>query len=164
MPQLDQVSTFPSQVVWLLITFTVLYILMWRVVLPRISATLENRQQHIDNDIGRAEELAGEAQEVLAAYEIELAKARAGAQEELHKAAEAAAAEAEKHNAALTERLSGEADAAHKRISDASQAAATNVAGLVEDIASQAVERLIGVSPETDTVRKAVNAAAGERS
>ena len=36
MPQLD-VNTFLPQVVWLVITFTALFLLMWRVAVPRIA-------------------------------------------------------------------------------------------------------------------------------
>ena len=163
MPQLEQVGTFPSQVVWLVITFVVLYLLLWRVVLPRISATFENRQGRIDNDIARAEELAGEAEGVLAAYEEELAKARSAAQEELHKAAEEAMAESDKRNAALTEKLAANADAAHERIEAARKEAVGNISGMVEDIATQAVERLVDTTPESGTVSTAVNTALQER-
>ena len=101
---------------------------------------------------------------MLAAYEAELAKARAGAQEQMHLAAEAANAEAEKRNAVLTDKLSADAEAARKRIGAAQQAAAANVTELVEDIASQAVERLIGVTPDSGAVRKAIDDAVGGRS
>lgn len=163
MPQLEQVGTFPSQVVWLVITFAVLYLLLWRVVLPRISATLEGRQMRMDNDIARAEELASEAEGVLAAYEEELAKARSSAQEELHKAAEEATAEAEKANAALTEKLTANSAAANERIDAARKEAVSNISGMVEDIARQAVERLVDTSPDASSVSSAVNAALEER-
>jgi F-type H+-transporting ATPase subunit b len=164
MPQLEQVGTFPSQVVWLVITFVVLYLLLWRVVLPRISATLEGRQMRMDNDIARAEELASEAEGVLAAYEEELAKARSGAQEELHKAAEEATAEAEKANAELTGKLAANSAAANERIEAARKEAVANITGMVEDIARLAVERLVETSPDAGKVSSAVNAALQERS
>lgn len=162
MPQFEP-SSFASQIFWLIVFFTVVFLFAWRIALPRIAATIDNRHQRVDSDIARAEELASEAEDVLAAYEAELAKARANAQEQLHQAAEEATEESEKRNAALTEKLSADADAAHARINEARQAAMANVSELVEDIASQAVERLIGVSPDNDTVRKAVENAAGGR-
>ena len=163
MPQFEPFS-FASQIFWLVVCFAVVFLFAWRVALPRIAATIDSRHQRIDGDIARAEELASEAEEVLAAYEAELAKARAGAQEQIHLAAEAATAEADKRNALLTEKLSVDANAAHQRIDDARQAAAANVTELVEDIASQAVQRLIGVTPDDSTIRKAVEDAAGGRS
>lgn len=163
MPQLEQVSTFPSQVIWLLITFAVLYLLLWRVGLPKISATLENRSQRIANDFSRAEEIAAEAEGVLAAYEEELAKARSSAQDELHKAAEVANAEGETRNTALTEKLSGNAEAANARIEDARKAAIGNISDVAEDLARQAVERLVDTTPDASTVNSAVSSAIGER-
>jgi F-type H+-transporting ATPase subunit b len=163
MPQFEP-SSFISQIFWLVVCFAIVFLFAWRVYLPRISATIESRHQRVDSDIARAEELTSEAEEVFAAYEAELAKARADAQEQLHKAAEAATADADARNAALTEKLSSDADAAHARIGDARQTAMDNVSELVEDIASQAVERLIGVTPDSGTVRKAIDEAAGGRS
>lgn len=162
MPQLDP-ATYASQIFWLVVTFVATTLILWRIALPRISATLESRQQRIENDMARAEELAAEAEEVFAAYEAELSKARTSAQEQLHQAAEAASAEAEKRNAALTEKLSNDADAAHKRIEEARATATANIAEMVEDIALQAVERLIGAGPDGAVVRSAVEAAVEER-
>ena len=158
MPQLDP-ATYASQVFWLVVSFVVLALILWRIALPRISNTLENRQQRIDSDIARAEEIAAEADGVLSAYEEELAKARSNAQEELHKAAEAVMAEAEQHYASLTEKLSADSDAAHQRIDGARTEAIAGISGMVEDIARQAVERLVDTSPEPASVSSAVNAA-----
>ncbi|MDE0780003.1 MAG: F0F1 ATP synthase subunit B' [Alphaproteobacteria bacterium] len=162
MPQLDP-ATFASQVFWLVVSFVVLTLILWRVALPRISSTLENRQQRIDSDITRAEEIATEAEGVLSAYEEELTKARFSAQEELHKAAEEAIAETETRNNALTEKLATNSDTAHQRIDGARKDAIANVSGMVEDIARQAVERLVETTPDSSAVASAVNAALGER-
>ena len=42
MPQLDP-STFASQIFWLVVTFVAMSLILWRIALPRISATLESR-------------------------------------------------------------------------------------------------------------------------
>ena len=162
MPQLDP-ATFASQVFWLVVSFVVLALILWRIALPRISSTLESRQQRIDTDIARAEEIASEAEGVLSAYEEELAKARASAQEELHKAAEEVIAETEARNNALTETLAANSDAANQRIETARAEAIANVSGMVEDIARQAVERLVEATPDSSTVSSAVNVALEER-
>ena len=76
MPQLD-LSTFPPQLVWLAISFVVLYLLMARLGLPRVGATIEARRRHLDEDLARAAELRTQAEAALAAYEAAQAQARA---------------------------------------------------------------------------------------
>ena len=79
MPQLD-VSTFPSQIFWLIICFSVLYYLLSRRALPRISETLEARQDRIAADLDQAQRLRREAEAALASYEEAMAKAQDRAQ------------------------------------------------------------------------------------
>lgn len=162
MPQFDT-TTFASQIFWLVVSFVIVFVFVWRIALPRISATLENRQRKISDDLARAGELADQTDEVMAAYEARLAEARANAHEELHAAATRAAVEAEKQNAALAEKLGADAAAARERIAAESAAAAGNVAEIAEDIARQAVERLIGSAPDSEAVKSAVATSVQDR-
>lgn len=162
MPQFDT-TTFASQIFWLVVTFAIVYVFISRVALPRISATLENRQRKIGDDLAKAGELADQSDEVLAAYEARLADARVSAHEELHAAATRAGAEADKQNAALAETLAANAAAARDRIAAESAAASGNVAEIAEDIARQAVERLIGSTPDGAAVKAAVATSVQDR-
>lgn len=75
MPQLD-ISTFPNQIFWLMITLVVLYLILSRVVLPRVGSVLAERQGTITNDLTAAEDLKQAALEAEKAYEKALADAR----------------------------------------------------------------------------------------
>lgn len=55
LPQLDFTS-FPSQIFWLAVTGLVLFQLMNKVALPRISSVLEERADAIADDLDRAED------------------------------------------------------------------------------------------------------------
>ena len=79
MPQME-FAHYPPQLVWLTITFVVLYFLMARVVLPRIADVLESREQRIANDIERAEVMGHEAEAAEREYERIAAKTHADAQ------------------------------------------------------------------------------------
>ncbi|MDO5704121.1 MAG: F0F1 ATP synthase subunit B' [Paracoccus sp. (in: a-proteobacteria)] len=79
LPQLD-VSTFPNQIFWLLITLGVIYWILSRIALPRIGAVLSDRQGAITGDLMAAEEFKRKAQEAEAAYDKALADARGEAQ------------------------------------------------------------------------------------
>src|SRR5262252_7364839 len=88
--------TFASQLLWLALTFIVLYLLMSRIALPRIGSILEARRNHIDSQLADAQRLKAESDAAIAAHEKALAEARARAQtlanETREKAAAAAAA------------------------------------------------------------------------
>lgn len=79
MPQLD-ITTFPNQIFWLVLTLIAIYMILNRVALPRIAAVLSERQGTITNDIAAAEELRNKAKEAEATYDKALADARAEAQ------------------------------------------------------------------------------------
>ena len=106
MPQFDPAVWVP-QLVWLAITFVVLYLLMAKVALPRVGEVLEEREQRINESLRKAEGLKQNAEDAVAAYEKTIADVRAKAAEEVRTAREQAAAEAAKRNAELSERLAG---------------------------------------------------------
>ena len=66
MPQLDY-HTFVPQLVWLAITFVILYVLMATIALPKVRAAIEGRRHHLDGDLSRAATLKEEAEATLAA-------------------------------------------------------------------------------------------------
>ena len=74
LPQMD-ITTFPSQLFWLVITFAILYIFMWRVVIPKLSTTIEERKDKISNDINEAEKFNSEATGILEKYEEQMSSA-----------------------------------------------------------------------------------------
>lgn len=156
MPQLEQVGTFLSQLVWLFLTFGVLYVVMMRSALPRISQILATRQERIDGDLRRAEEIKSEAESVLAAYEEATARARAEAQDILRASAERFAAEAAEKNEALTRELAGQTAASEARIGAAREQAMAEVETIAVELAGLAAERLTGTAADRASAEAAV--------
>src|SRR5690348_3867383 len=93
MPQLDA-STFATQLVWLAISFAVLYLLMRSWALPLVDRALTARRQRVEGDLEKAQQLKAEAEAVIAAYERALAEARQAAQQTLKETTERLNAEA----------------------------------------------------------------------
>ncbi len=158
MPQLD-ISTYTSQIFWLVITFGALFLLMWRVVAPRVGDVLESRQKRIEDNLNKAAEFRKEAETAIEAYEQALADARAEAQAVIAAANAELAAETSKREAELTDRLS-------ERIADSEAEIAKAVADAVEglgeaakEVAAAAAERLAGETLDEGDVSKAVDAA-----
>ena len=146
MPQLNPLDWGP-QLIWLLITFGILYLLMVYVALPRIGGVIEARAAHIAKDLATADSLRRETEEAIAAYEQALAeakqKAHAIVEEGRAKLKEETAAERAKLESELGKR-SAEAEA---RINAAKTSAMREVNTVAADVAADIVRHLIGVAP-----------------
>ena len=151
-----QSDTFPSQLVWLAITFVLLYVLMAKLALPRVGSIIEGRQKRIEDDLADASRLKGESDAAVAAYEKALADARNRAQGIANETRERHAAEAEARRKTLESELNAKLTEAEKTIAATKQAAMGNVRGIAEDATRAIVERLIGETPNEKIVAAAV--------
>jgi F-type H+-transporting ATPase subunit b len=151
-----QADTFASQLVWLAITFAILYIMAAKIMLPRVGGILEARRQRIDGDLAEAQRLKEESDRAIAAYEKSLADARARAQALANEMRERQAAEAEKNRKHLEDQLNAKLAEAEKAIAATKTAAMVNVRGIAVEAASAIVERLIGAAPSEQAATAAV--------
>lgn len=161
MPQLDS-STFASQLFWLVVTFSVLFIILWKVAIPRVGDVIEARAQKIRADLERAEQLSAEITEAEASVAKSLADARAEAQDILRKQAESIAADHAKKAAKLDSDLAKKIAEAETRIAAARTEALTSVQDVAQEVAAASVAKLTGGSADTAAVSAAVKAASKE--
>lgn len=156
MPQLD-LSTFPSQLFWLAVIFVLLYLLMSRVALPRVSAMIVARRARIDGDLERAAQMKAEAEAVMAAYERALTDARAQAQATLKEAMDRFGAEAAERQRKAAAALGAETSAAEQRIAEAKVQALAGLRAVAIDVARAATRKLVGVDIDEGSAGAAVD-------
>jgi F-type H+-transporting ATPase subunit b len=151
-------STFPSQLVSLVVFFVALYVIVSRVALPRVGAVIDARQNKIEGDLSQAEKLKGESEAALKAYESELASARSKAQAISSANREKLNAASEAERKTLEDKLSAKLADAEKAIAATRASAMSNVRGIASDAASAIVQRLTGAAPDGKSVASAVDA------
>ena len=154
MPQLD-LSTFPNQIFWLVVTLVVLYLILSRVALPRIGSVLAERTGTITNDIAAAETYRTQAAEAEAAYQKALDDARAAAAKvvaesraEIQKDLDLAIAKADAEIAARTAE-------SETRINEIRATAAEAVSAVAKDTTAE-ILAAFGVSVDAATVSTSV--------
>jgi F-type H+-transporting ATPase subunit b len=155
MPQLNPLDWAP-QIIWLVITFSILYVLMKRVALPRIGSVIEARHARIAGDIEAADKLRRETQEAIAAYEQALAEAKARSQAIAREANNKLKDEMAAERAALDRDLAARSAEAEKRIHEAMTSALKDVNQVASETAAEIVRSLIGVAPSKPEVSAAV--------
>jgi F-type H+-transporting ATPase subunit b len=162
MPQLD-VSTFAPQLVWLAITFVVLYLLMSKLGLPQVNAIIETRRKRLDDDLARAAEIKAAAEAVVATYQRTLAEARARAQAAVKERTDQFAAEAAEQQRQLAEALAEQIRAAEREIGAAKERAFAEIRNVAVDVARSVTEKLTGSAADAAKLAPAVDRAMAER-
>jgi F-type H+-transporting ATPase subunit b len=161
MPQLNPLDWSP-QLIWLAITFSILYLLMKWVALPKIGSVIEARASRIAGDLEAADKLRRETEEAIAAYEQALAKAKARAHGIAESARNKLKDEVAAERAALEHDLAKKSAEAEARIHQAKTSALKDVNAVASETAAEIVQRLIGVAPSNPEVSAAVAAARKE--
>jgi F-type H+-transporting ATPase subunit b len=154
-----QAQHFPSQLVWLTLTFVLLYVLMSKVALPRIGAILADRSKRISDHLAEAQRLKDQSDAANAAYEKALADARNRAQAIAAATRQKQAAEADEAQKRLEAQLQERLAAAERSITATRTSAMANVRTIAADTAGAIVQRLIGTTPSEQDVAAAVGEA-----
>ena len=164
LPQLD-ITTYSSQIFWLLISFVVLYFLIAKFAMPRIAEVLEERQERIEADLDKAETLKKEAYQVRIEYEKALATARERAHAAALLAQEDIAKQSAEAEAAAQAKVTVMLEDAEKRIRTARSGAASSTETVINpieqtvarEIVGDAVKKLIGVQVSSEDVETAIS-------
>jgi F-type H+-transporting ATPase subunit b len=135
---------FPSQLLWLAITFGLFYLFLQKAVLPRIGSILEVRRDRIAHDLDTAARMKEEADAAIAAYEQELADARAKSNKIAQDARDTAKAEADAERKQVEAGLNAKLVEAEGRISAVRASAMKDVGAIAEETATAIVQALVG--------------------
>jgi len=155
LPQMDT-STYASQLFWLFVCFTTLYVLMSRLALPKVTRVLETRRIRMEGDLDDAQALNKEAEKTKAAFEKSLMEAQ--------KTGTAAQIAAERTvGDKIAEEQSRFADNSRKRLTIAEQAinkakadALHSLSDIAAEIAAEMVSKVADVQVSKADAKKAV--------
>ena len=154
-PPLDT-NSFPSQLLWLVIFFGALYLLMSRLVLPKLGAIITTRKAQIDGDMARAQALKDETEAAVKHYEKALADARANANDIARDTKAKVTSQIDGEQAILDGELAQKIKDAEARVAKAKAKAMESVESIAGDSAADIVASLTGGKTTKTAVAKAV--------
>ncbi|HEX2335028.1 MAG TPA: F0F1 ATP synthase subunit B [Hyphomicrobiaceae bacterium] len=160
-PPLDH-TTFVPQLVWLAISFGLLYVLLKRVALPRVTEVIEERADRIRRDLEQAEKLKAETEGALAAYEQALTDARSKASGIIKTMRDGLTAEVDKERARVEAEIARKVADAEARIEQTKSRALASVNDIATETAGAIVKKLIGADVSPDELQKALVRRAAE--
>lgn len=140
-PQLDT-STYSSQVFWLAVSFIILYILMSRMALPRVTEVLDMRQTQLNVNLDRAAQLNDEAQKAKDAFETILAEAQETARTAITAVEQKTAERANADAARFAEHARDRVATAEANIAKAKTDALNSLADIAAEVAADMANKV----------------------
>lgn len=158
MPQLDP-TWFASQLFWLFVSFSVLYLLLSRLILPPLQNVIASRKGAIDKDLSVAQELKLQAEQAKQSYEETLAKSRLTAQSLINEASVASKQRADEASKALDAQIAAQSAKASTAIAAKKQEFLGELMPATVEFSAMIVEKLTSHAPTGEQVKRALEQA-----
>ncbi len=157
MPQIAQISEiFASQLFWLIVSFGLIYAVVGRGMLPKIEATVDQRDRRISEDLAAAERARAEADQREEAYRAQVETNRAEALKVTQAAKQASALETEQKVKGADAEIGQRVEAAEAEIRRAAAAAVSDIEAVAAEAAQDMVAKLSGASVSLEQAAAAV--------
>ena len=156
MPQLNP-EFFVSQLFWLVVTFSFLFVFLWRVSLPRIGSVLEKRERKITEDLTAAKELQAEASQIQEEIEKQLKQARNDASEMIKSSSIALQDKAQTELKKLDKELETKIDESAKAIDKSKSESVSQIQDQIHQITKLTLSKVATFNVSDDEVKKAVS-------
>ena len=141
MPQLD-FSTFLPQIFWLFLSLSILYLILSRYALPRISDVIEERKDIIAQDIDKAKEYSLDTNKAIEELNLKIAEARSQSQQMINNSLLEIKNSNELKKNKLFEDIKSDVSAAEKVIYENKDLALKDITNVSEDLSLEMLNNL----------------------
>ena len=156
MPQLNP-EFWVSQIFWLTLTFGILYIVLSKLILPKISANLESRKSQIQENIEAAEKQRESSETKLKEYDEIILKSKLEAKNIFKDAREKTLKNINLKRETLDKQIDEEIKKAEKEIEILRKSAPEKINKIAIETSSELVKRLIGAEVNNSSVSAIVD-------
>ena len=151
MPQLNPEFWF-SQIFWLIITFGIMFILLSKLVLPKISENLEVRKAQITENIEAAEKQREESEKKLKEYDQLITDSKNEAKNYFNDARKKVIENINLKKESLENEINEEIKSAEKEINDLKNSSQEKIRKIAIETSSDIVKQLINVDVNSSSI------------
>ena len=143
MPQLNP-EFWVSQIVWLVLTFGILYIVLSKLILPKISNNLESRKSQILENIETAETQREESEKKLKEFEKIILESKLEAKNYFNEARQKILEDINNKRVALEKDIDKEISAAEQEVNNLKITSSEKIKKIAIETSSELIKQLIG--------------------
>ncbi len=156
MPQLNP-EFWLSQIFWLVVTFGILFIILSKIILPKVSNNLENRKSQIKENIETAEKQRLDSEKKIEEFDKIILNSKLEAKNYFNEAREKILNDLDKKKQTLENEINSEIQLAEKEISDLRNNSSKKINLIAVQTCEDIVKQLIGVQVNNSSISAIVD-------
>ena len=156
MPQLNP-EFWVSQIFWLVITFGILYVVLSKLILPKISANLESRKSQISDNIEAADKQREESEKKLKEYDLIISKSKTEAKNIFNQAREKALKDINAKRDVLDKQIEEEIKKVEDEINLLRKDAPLKINKIAIETSAELIQKLIGAEINNSSISAIVD-------
>tara|TARA_Y100000590_G_C15358380_1_gene877914 strand:- start:173 stop:751 length:579 start_codon:yes stop_codon:yes gene_type:complete len=151
MPQLNP-EFWTAQAFWLILIFSFLYLIIWKVFLPKITYSIENRKSRVVNDLDEAQKLKESAEKKLQEYNQIILKSKKEAKKIIEDGKKKLDRDIETKKQKFNDEIEKELISAEKEIKDLKKSSILNISNIAAETSSEVIKKIIDVEVNKSNV------------
>ena len=156
MPQLNP-EFWIAQIFWLILIFSSLYLIIWKIFLPRITYSIENRKSRIVNDLDEAQKLKDNAEKKLKEYNEIIEKSKKEAKKIIDDSKKKLDRDIENKKQKFNDEIEKELLAAEKEIKVLKKTSISNIRSIAAETSSEIIKQVINIEVNRSSVSAIVD-------
>ena len=156
MPQLNT-EYWAAQIFWLILIFAILYLIIWKIFLPRITYSIENRKSRLVNDLDEVQKLKENAEKKLNEYNIIIEKSKKEAKKIIEDNKKKLDRDIENKKQKFNDEIEKELLATEDEIKDLKKTSILNINHIATETTTEIIKQIINTQVNKSSVSAIVN-------
>ena len=145
MPQLNP-EFWASQIFWLILIFSSLYIIIWKIFLPKISDSIENRKSRVISDLNETQKLKENAEKKLREYNKIIDDTKKEAKKIIEDNKKKLENDIKSKKQKFNEEIEKELMSVEKEIKSLKKSSISSINKIAAEVSSEVIKLLVGTS------------------
>ena len=151
MPQLNP-EFWASQIFWLILIFSILYMIIWKIFLPKITDGIENRKLRIMNDLNETQRLKENAEKKLEEYNKIIEDIKKEAKKVIEDNKKKLENDIKNKKQKFSEEIEKELVSVEKEIENLKKSSISNINKIAVEVSSEIIRQIVGAKMNTSKV------------
>ena len=153
MPQLNS-EFWAAQIFWLFVLFAILYIVIWKSILPKIVDGIENRKKKITSDLDEAQKFKNDAEKKLIEYKKIIEQSKKEAKKIIEDSKKKLETDIKSKKQKFNDEIEEELKVVEKEIKDLKKSSISNINNIAAETSAEVIKQII----DTEVNRSNVSA------